>query len=64
MKPFDCEEADDLMVGTAGIRHNFSSNPLFLRSLTFFSQCKAKESYDAAVTWSLELIEDYRIRIG
>ena len=28
------------------------------------SQLKAKEMYDAAITWSLELIEDYRIRIG
>ncbi|XP_072236438.1 PWWP domain-containing DNA repair factor 3B-like isoform X2 [Leuresthes tenuis] len=25
---------------------------------------KAKEMYDAAITWSLELIEDYRIRIA
>ncbi|XP_013872654.1 PWWP domain-containing protein MUM1 [Austrofundulus limnaeus] len=39
MKPFDCEEADELM-------------------------SKAKELYDAAVTWSSELIEDYRIRIA
>ncbi|KAM4593546.1 PWWP domain-containing DNA repair factor 3B-like isoform 2-T3 [Odontesthes bonariensis] len=39
LKPFDCEEADEL------IR-------------------KAKETYDAAITWSLELIEDYRIRIA
>ncbi|XP_017274133.1 PWWP domain-containing DNA repair factor 3A [Kryptolebias marmoratus] len=39
MKPFDCEEADELMR-------------------------KAKETYDTAVTWSLELIEDYRIRIA
>ncbi|KAM9765825.1 PWWP domain-containing DNA repair factor 3A isoform 2-T3 [Menidia menidia] len=39
LRPFDCEEADEL------IR-------------------KAKEMYDATVTWSLELIEDYRIRIA
>ncbi|XP_037549551.1 PWWP domain-containing DNA repair factor 3B [Nematolebias whitei] len=39
MKPFDCEEADELV-------HT------------------AKEMYNAAVMWSLELIEDYRIRIA
>ncbi|XP_032416840.1 PWWP domain-containing DNA repair factor 3A isoform X3 [Xiphophorus hellerii] len=39
LKPFDCEEADELMQ-------------------------KAKESYEAAITWSLEFIEDYRMRIG
>ncbi|MEQ2175114.1 hypothetical protein GOODEAATRI_014886 [Goodea atripinnis] len=39
LKPFDCEEADELMR-------------------------KAKESYSAAITWSLEFIEDYRIRIA
>ncbi|XP_071344186.1 PWWP domain-containing DNA repair factor 3B-like isoform X2 [Trachinotus anak] len=26
--------------------------------------CKAKENYDAAIAWSLDLIEDYRIRIA
>lgn len=39
LKPFDCEEANELM-------------------------CKAKENYDAAIEWSLELITDYRIRIA
>ncbi|KAK6311161.1 hypothetical protein J4Q44_G00192160 [Coregonus suidteri] len=39
LKPFDCEEADQLV-------------------------CKARESYDAAIKWCLELIADYRIRIG
>ncbi|KAL0966523.1 hypothetical protein UPYG_G00296300 [Umbra pygmaea] len=39
LKPFDCEEADQLV-------------------------CKAKEKYDAAIKWCLELIADYRIRIG
>ncbi|KAM4744021.1 PWWP domain-containing DNA repair factor 3A isoform 2-T2 [Anableps anableps] len=39
LKPFDCEEADELMQ-------------------------KAKETYEAAITWSLEFIEDYRIRIA
>ncbi|XP_043951947.1 PWWP domain-containing DNA repair factor 3A isoform X1 [Gambusia affinis] len=39
LKPFDCEEADELMQ-------------------------KAKESYEAAITWSLEFIEDYRMRIA
>ncbi|XP_067344904.1 PWWP domain-containing DNA repair factor 3A [Channa argus] len=39
MKPFDCEEAKELV-------------------------CKAKEEYDAAIKWSLELITDYRIRIA
>lgn len=39
LKPFDCEEAEELMR-------------------------KAKESYEAAITWSLEFIEDYRIRIA
>ncbi|XP_035992419.1 PWWP domain-containing DNA repair factor 3A [Fundulus heteroclitus] len=39
LKPFDCEEADELMQ-------------------------KAKESYEAAVTWALDFIEDYRIRIA
>lgn len=39
LKPFDCEEADELL-------------------------CKAKEKYDAAVTWSLDLITDYGFRIA
>lgn len=39
LKPFDCEEANELV-------------------------CKAKEEYDAAIEWSLELITDYRIRIA
>ncbi|KAJ8011515.1 hypothetical protein DPEC_G00059020 [Dallia pectoralis] len=39
LKPFDCEEADELV-------------------------CKAKEKYDAAINWCLELIADYRIRMG
>ncbi|XP_004539565.1 PWWP domain-containing DNA repair factor 3A [Maylandia zebra] len=39
LKPFDCEEANELM-------------------------CKAKESYDAAISWSLDLITDYRFRIA
>lgn len=39
LKPFDCEEADQLME-------------------------KAKEKYEAAITWCQELITDYRIRIG
>lgn len=39
LKPFDCEEADEL-------------------------KCKAKEQYDAAIEWSLDLITDYRIRIA
>ncbi|XP_070763847.1 PWWP domain-containing DNA repair factor 3B-like [Enoplosus armatus] len=39
LKPFDCEEANELV-------------------------CKAKEKYDAAIEWSLELITDYRIRIA
>ncbi|XP_026234569.1 PWWP domain-containing DNA repair factor 3A [Anabas testudineus] len=39
LKPFDCEEANELM-------------------------CNAKEQYDAAIEWSLELITDYRIRIA
>nr|XP_015808263.2 PWWP domain-containing DNA repair factor 3A isoform X1 [Nothobranchius furzeri] len=39
LKPFDCEESEELM-------H------------------KAKETYEAAVSWSLELIDDYRIRIA
>ncbi|KAM9366301.1 PWWP domain-containing DNA repair factor 3B-like [Symphorus nematophorus] len=39
LKPFDCEEADELVR-------------------------KAKEEYDAAIQWSLDLIADYRIRIA
>ncbi|KAM8894800.1 PWWP domain-containing DNA repair factor 3B [Spinachia spinachia] len=39
LKPFDCEEANEL-------------------------QCKAKEKYDTAIDWALELITDYRIRIA
>ncbi|XP_028258550.1 PWWP domain-containing DNA repair factor 3A isoform X2 [Parambassis ranga] len=39
LKPFDCEEANELV-------------------------CKAKEEYEAAIRWSLELIKDYRIRIA
>ncbi|XP_040900604.1 PWWP domain-containing DNA repair factor 3A [Toxotes jaculatrix] len=39
LKPFDCEEANELV-------------------------CKAKEKYDAAIEWSLDLITDYRIRIA
>uniref|UniRef100_A0A1A7Y8B6 Melanoma associated antigen (Mutated) 1 n=2 Tax=Iconisemion striatum TaxID=60296 RepID=A0A1A7Y8B6_9TELE len=39
LKPFDCEESEELM-------H------------------KAKETYEAAVSWSLELIDDYRFRIA
>ncbi|KAM7406304.1 hypothetical protein PAMP_000690 [Pampus punctatissimus] len=39
LKPFDCEEANELV-------------------------SKAKENYDAAIEWSLELITDYRIRIA
>ncbi|XP_030630478.1 PWWP domain-containing DNA repair factor 3A [Chanos chanos] len=39
LKPFDCEEAEQL-VG------------------------KAKEKYGTAITWCLELISDYRIRVG
>ncbi|KAK9542588.1 hypothetical protein VZT92_000435 [Zoarces viviparus] len=39
LKPFDCEEANEL-------------------------RFKAKEKYDAAIEWSLELITDYRIRIA
>ncbi|XP_055363370.1 PWWP domain-containing DNA repair factor 3B isoform X2 [Betta splendens] len=39
LKPFDCEEHDELV-------------------------CKAKERYHAAINWSLELINDYRIRIA
>ncbi|XP_044055448.1 PWWP domain-containing DNA repair factor 3B isoform X2 [Siniperca chuatsi] len=39
LKPFDCEEANELV-------------------------CKAKEKYDAAIEWSLELITDYRIRLA
>ncbi|KAM9409958.1 PWWP domain-containing DNA repair factor 3A-like [Pholidichthys leucotaenia] len=39
LKPFDCEEANELV-------------------------SKAKESYDATITWSLELITDYRFRIA
>ncbi|XP_038556923.1 PWWP domain-containing DNA repair factor 3B isoform X1 [Micropterus salmoides] len=39
LKPFDCEEANELV-------------------------CKAKEKYDAAIEWALELITDYRIRIA
>ncbi|XP_042342663.1 PWWP domain-containing DNA repair factor 3A [Plectropomus leopardus] len=39
LKPFDCEEANELVR-------------------------KAKEQYDAAIEWSLELITDYRIRIA
>lgn len=27
-------------------------------------QCKAKEQYEADIEWALELITDYRIRIG
>ncbi|XP_010755048.2 PWWP domain-containing protein MUM1L1 isoform X1 [Larimichthys crocea] len=39
LKPFDCEEADELV-------------------------SKAKEKYDAAIEWSLELITDYSFRIA
>ncbi|KAM6943617.1 PWWP domain-containing DNA repair factor 3B-like [Xenentodon cancila] len=39
LKPFDCEEADELIT-------------------------KAKEMYDAVISWALALIEDYRIRIA
>lgn len=39
LKPFDCDEADQLV-------------------------CTAKEYYSAAIKWSLELITDYRLRIG
>ncbi|XP_068168948.1 PWWP domain-containing DNA repair factor 3B-like isoform X2 [Antennarius striatus] len=39
LKPFDCEEANELV-------------------------CKAKEKFQAAIEWSLELITDYRIRIA
>ncbi|XP_049460338.1 PWWP domain-containing DNA repair factor 3B isoform X3 [Epinephelus fuscoguttatus] len=39
LKPFDCEEADQLVL-------------------------KAKEEYDSAIVWSLDLISDYRIRIA
>ncbi|XP_061566908.1 PWWP domain-containing DNA repair factor 3B-like [Cololabis saira] len=39
LKPFDCEEADELIK-------------------------KAKEMYDAAISWALALIDDYRIRIA
>ncbi|XP_034018899.1 uncharacterized protein si:dkey-127k13.1 [Thalassophryne amazonica] len=39
LKPFDCEEANDLVL-------------------------KAKENYDTAIEWSIELINDYRMRIA
>ncbi|KAJ8371984.1 hypothetical protein AAFF_G00298060 [Aldrovandia affinis] len=39
LKPFDCEEKDELVV-------------------------KAREKYDTAFNWCLDLIQDYRIRIG
>lgn len=39
LKPFDCEEVDELV-------------------------CKAKENFDAAITWSLELKTDYEFKIA
>ncbi|KAM4602730.1 PWWP domain-containing DNA repair factor 3A isoform 2-T2 [Polymixia lowei] len=39
LKPFDCEEANQLV-------------------------CTAKEKHDAVIGWSLDLIEDYRMRIA
>ena len=71
LKPFDCEEADELVVrisheiDTNFLKYNKQKKVFLMKTVSHMChQCKAKENYDAAIGWSLELITDYRIRIG
>ena len=42
----------------------FTYSDLLLARFFFFFKNKAKETYQDIIMWALELISDYRIRIG
>ncbi|KAI4894940.1 hypothetical protein NFI96_015621 [Prochilodus magdalenae] len=61
---------DNLLFDKKRIRKGFTVSLRTLKpfdckeSDEFVDICKRQENYGAAITWSLELISDYRIRIG
>ncbi|KAJ0056198.1 hypothetical protein NL108_003502, partial [Boleophthalmus pectinirostris] len=64
LKPYECEEFKELIVSLFNFYCIARHSTLHLTYVFHLLQCKAKEKYNVAIQWSIDLIEDYIMRKG